>query len=96
MPLTDGGPISVDDTAGGTLIVAYNGKRRELLICNNDDIYSIWVSVGGTPVVNKGIHLPAGFSLPIVVGDYSEYRGAVKGIADTGATVVVSYTELTA
>lgn len=96
MPLTDGGPISVDDTVGGTTIVAYNGKRRELLVCNNDAVESIWVSVGGTPVKNKGIHLPAATALPVVVRDYSEYRAEVKGIADTGKTVAVSYTELTA
>jgi hypothetical protein len=76
--------VSVPATAGGIQILAANADRVGALISNNDTAKNVYLSLGGTPVAGKGITLAPGDTWECG----PEYRGAVKGITDTGAVSV--------
>lgn len=70
-------------------IVAANPARVEITICNDHATNVVYLSLGGTAVVNRGIRLnPAG-------GSYTTnaYTGEIRGIA-TGAATPATVSEV--
>lgn len=71
--------------------VAANLGRQQLMLQNDHASQIIYLSLGGTAELNKGIRLnAAGGSLTLENGNY---RGAVSAIA-TGASTTLLITEL--
>lgn len=82
-----GSTVSVGVADGA--LVASNPARLELTICNDHATQIVYLSLGGTAVINSGIRLNA------AGGSYTTnaYTGAVRAIA-SGATTGVTITEI--
>lgn len=70
--------------AASVQIVASNGGRSEVTICNDHATQVLYLSLGGTAVVGSGIRVNA------AGGSYTTnaYSGAINGIASGAATNV--------
>ena len=87
--VTDSLTISIPDTAGGVQVLAADPNRKGATIVNNGAV-PIWVGLDAT--VSPGNVVAAdGGVLIAVQGSWSagSYTGAVRVIADTGATGLV-------
>lgn len=77
-------------TVGGssTAVVAANDARVEVTICNDHATQIVYLALGSTAVLNKGIRLNA------AGGSYTTgaFSGAINAIA-TGAGTVVTFAE---
>lgn len=84
--LTGAGTATVA-TAEGALI-ASNGTRVEVTICNTDAANPVFLGLGVAAALNSGVQIPA-------QGSYTTraFTGAIRAIAKTGA-VVVSFVEI--
>ena len=91
------GQVTVNDTAGGTVIVPENPSRKHLIIVNGHATVDIFIGPGNpTLTITTGILLPAvtdATPAPYLV--LPGYTGSLKGIAGAGLSAVVSFIELT-
>lgn len=70
-------------------LVEANGSRQEVIVCNDSASATVYLSLGGTAAVNKGIRLNS------AGGTYrtAAYRGAITAWA-TGAATNITVTEV--
>ena len=84
-------PVTVDTTAGGTVIAASNDKRKEITLQNNGTEPCI-ICLGGNPatdnyhiVLSKSTTARDGLGASITI-DW--YKGAIKGLTESNNTVI--------
>jgi hypothetical protein len=83
-----GTQVTVDDGAGGDVILATNANRNGFSIIPNGDIY---LSFGGTPT--SSTFLLSAFQ-PFSMLSGVIYTGEIKGLAPAGTTVTVYVLEV--
>lgn len=94
-PLVWGAPVTVNVTDSSTEIVPANANRRGVIVSNGSGggTNDMWISVGGTPVVDRSFEMKKGDSVTdAAIGNSTQ---AINGICDSGDTTPVTYQEAT-
>ena len=81
-PDTDSDNDKVSVLATSTSVKGVN-RNRKFLILTNDSDETIYVALGSTAVMNKGIRLSSAGVGKITIGE--EYTGAVSAICTSGS-----------
>jgi hypothetical protein len=87
--------VSTAETLGTSdqAIVVANEQRKRLIICNGSSVH-VWISMGETAVVGKGVFLAAAGGT-FEVDPTEIYTGEIRGIAESGAANKVGVVEWT-